>query len=184
MATKKQKPAVAKRVADRKAFVKDKVASKGITAKQARQRFYVQTRMAELKAAGKTVTPEMRKQLQQKFQSGNVSRQGFAAPKKKTGTTSTTGNKTPVKSTVKTPNSSYMDPKKNGKSAANISSTRSGINANHANRSATQVIRNQDALLPKRTNPSTKYAPTYSINQYVRRFEAATPGKKVVAKKK
>ena len=112
MATKKQKPAVAKRVAERKAFVKDKVASKGITAKQARQRFYVQTRMAELKAAGKTVTPEMRKQLQQKFQSGNVSRKGFAAPKKKTGTNSTTGKVVPVKSTVKTPNSSYMDPKK------------------------------------------------------------------------
>lgn len=83
MAMKKQNPAVAKRVADRKAFVKDKVASKGITAKQARQRFFVQTRMAEMKAAGKTVTPEMRKQLQQKFQSGDVSRKGFAAPKKK-----------------------------------------------------------------------------------------------------
>ena len=110
MAAKKQKPTVAKRVAERKAFVKDKVASKGITAKQARQRFFVQTRMAELKAAGKTVTPEMRKQLQQKFQSGNVSRKGFAAPKKKTGTTSTTKSKTPVKSTVKTPNSSYMKP--------------------------------------------------------------------------
>ena len=85
MAAKKQKPAVAKRVANRKAFVKDKVASKGITAKQARQRFYVQTRLDEMKAAGKTVTPETRKKLQQKFQSGNVSRKGFAAPKKKTG---------------------------------------------------------------------------------------------------
>jgi hypothetical protein len=84
MAMKKQNPAVAKRVADRKAFVKDKVASKGITAKQGRQRFFVQTRIAEMKAAGKTVTPEMRKQLQQKFQSGDVSRKGFAAPKKKT----------------------------------------------------------------------------------------------------
>ena len=84
MATKKQNPAVAKRVADRKAFVKDKVASKGITDKQARQRFYVQTRISELKAAGKTVTPETRKKLQQKFQSGDVSRKGFAAPKKKT----------------------------------------------------------------------------------------------------
>lgn len=85
MAMKKKNPAVAKRVADRKAFVKDKVASKGIDAKQARQRFYVQTRMAEMKAAGKTVTPEMRKKLQEKFQSGNVSRAGFAAPKKKSG---------------------------------------------------------------------------------------------------
>ena len=82
MAMKKQNPAVAKRVADRKAFVADKTASKGITKEQARQRFYVQTRMSEMKAAGKTVSPEMRKQLQQKFQSGNVSRAGFGAPKK------------------------------------------------------------------------------------------------------
>ena len=82
---KKMKPGVAKRVSDRKAFVSEKTASKGITAKQARQRFYVQTRMSEMKAKGKTVTPEMRKQLQQKFQSGDVARKGFAAPKKKTG---------------------------------------------------------------------------------------------------
>ena len=87
MAMKKKNPAVAKRIADRKAFVKDKVSSKGIGAKQARQRFYVQTRMAEMKAAGKTVSPEIRKQLQQKFQSGNVSRAGFAAPKKSSGST-------------------------------------------------------------------------------------------------
>lgn len=85
MAAKKQNPAVAKRISDRKAFVKDKVKSKGITAKQARQRYFVQTRIAEMKAKGKTVTPEMRKQLQQKFQSGNVARKGFAAPKKKSG---------------------------------------------------------------------------------------------------
>ena len=63
MAMKKQNPAVAKRVADRKAFVKDKVASKGITAKQARQRFYVQTRMAEMKAAGKTVILDDRQKV-------------------------------------------------------------------------------------------------------------------------
>ena len=85
MAMKKVKPSVAKRVSDRKAFVAEKKASKGITDKQANQRFFIQTRMAEMKAKGKTVTPEMRKQLQQKFQSGNVSRKGFAAPKKKTG---------------------------------------------------------------------------------------------------
>lgn len=89
MATKKQNPAVAKRIADRKAFVKDKVASKGISAKQARQRFYVQTRLAELKAAGKPVGPEVRKALQKKFQSGDVSRKGFAPPKKKSGSKST-----------------------------------------------------------------------------------------------
>lgn len=85
MATKKSNPAVAARKAARQKFVSEKVASKGISAKQGNQRFYVQTRMAEMKAKGKTVTPEMRKQLQQKFQSGNVARKGFGAPKKKTG---------------------------------------------------------------------------------------------------
>lgn len=89
MAMKKDNPAVAKRISDRKAFVKDKVASKGINAKQARQRFYVQTRLAELKAAGKPVGPEVRKALQKKFQSGDVSRKGFAPPKKKGGSKST-----------------------------------------------------------------------------------------------
>jgi hypothetical protein len=89
MAMKKDNPAVSKRIADRKAFVKDKVSSKGINAKQARQRFYVQTRLAELKAAGKPVGPEVRKRLQQKFQSGDVSRKGFAPPKKKSGSKST-----------------------------------------------------------------------------------------------
>lgn len=101
MAMKKQNPAVAKRIADRKAFVKDKVASKGITAKQARQRYFVQTRMAEMKAAGKTVTPEMRKQLQQKFQSGDVSRKGFAAPKKKGSGSSSVAPMTPSPSKSK-----------------------------------------------------------------------------------
>jgi len=103
MAMKKQNPAVAKRVADRKAFVADKTASKGITKEQARQRFYVQTRMSEMKAAGKTVSPEMRKQLQQKFQSGNVSRAGFGAPKKNSSVSSvkskTTGDQ-PVRAGV------------------------------------------------------------------------------------
>lgn len=89
MATKKNNPAVAKRISDRKAFVKDKVSSKGINAKQARQRFYVQTRLAELKAAGKPVGPEVRKALQKKFQSGNVSRKGFAPPKRKSGSKKT-----------------------------------------------------------------------------------------------
>ena len=89
MATKKNNPAVEKRISDRKAFVKDKVSSKGISAKQARQRFYVQTRLAELKAAGKPVGPEVRKALQKKFQSGDVSRKGFAPPKKKSGSKKT-----------------------------------------------------------------------------------------------
>jgi hypothetical protein len=81
---KKMKPGVAKRVSDRKAFVSENMASKGTTAKQARQRFYVQTRMSELeKKTGKPVSAEKRKELQQKFQSGDVARKGFAAPKKK-----------------------------------------------------------------------------------------------------
>jgi len=85
MAMKKKNAGVAKRVADRKAFVKDKVASKGLDKKEARKRFYVQTRVSEMKAKGKTVTPEVRKDLRKKFESGNVSRAGFATPKKKSG---------------------------------------------------------------------------------------------------
>ena len=101
--SKKLKPGVAKRVSDRKAFVSEKTAAKGITKKQANQRFFVQTRMSEMKAKGKTVTPEMRKKLQQKFQSGDVARKGFAAPKKNTGgSSSVTRIKPPVvKSTGK-----------------------------------------------------------------------------------
>jgi hypothetical protein len=98
---KKLKPGVAKRVSDRKAFVSEKKASKGITDKQANQRFFVQTRMSEMKAKGKTVTPEMRKQLQQKFQSGDVARKGFAAPKKKTGGSSSSSSSTSTTSTTK-----------------------------------------------------------------------------------
>jgi hypothetical protein len=89
MATKKNNPAVAKRIADRKAFVKDKVASKGLDKKEARKRFYVQTRVSEMKAKGKTVTPEMRKKLREKFESGNLSRKGFGAPKRKGGSKKT-----------------------------------------------------------------------------------------------
>jgi hypothetical protein len=185
MASKKQNPAVAKRIADRKAFVKDKVASKGITAKQARQRFYVQTRMAELKAAGKTVGPEQRKQLQQKFQSGNVARKGFAAPAKKAGsTTSTTSTVKPVVKPVAksaTTSTSQAVRASDKRSAANISSNRTGANANHANRGSAQVIRQTEK---KTGTASTKYAPHYSIGQYARIYEAKTPGKKPVAKKK
>lgn len=175
MATKKQKPAVAKRVADRKAFVGQKVASKGITAKQARQRFYVQTRMAELKAAGKTVTPEMRKQLQQKFQSGNVARQGFAAPKKKTGTTgATTKSVTPVtKTSVKPtgrmdsrgstgfgkrgmgPQKGYGYTTQSGKKEKwNIvpPGTPGSLNPAYTR---SQIIRNNDMNTKKKSNPST-----------------------------
>ena len=170
MATKKQKPAVAKRVADRKAFVKDKVASKGITAKQARQRFFVQSRMAELKAAGKTVTPEMRKQLQQKFQSGDVARKGFAAPKKKTGATSktvTTKKVTAVKPTSRmdsrgstgfgkrgmaTPKS-YSYTKQSGEKNTYTMTPDNGANKPAYSRS--QIIRNNDMNTKKKSNPST-----------------------------
>lgn len=150
MATKKQNPAVAKRIADRKAFVKDKVASKGITPKQARQRFYVQSRIAELKAAGKTVGPEQRKQLQQKFQSGNVSRKGFAAPAKKTGSTTSTV-KPVVKPVTKPATTSVSQAVRasDKRSAANLSSTRTGLNANHAIRGASQVVRMNENL-PKK----------------------------------
>jgi len=163
MATKKQKPAVAKRVAERKAFVKDKVASKGITAKQARQRFYVQTRMAELKAAGKTVTPEMRKQLQQKFQSGNVSRKGFAAPKKKTGTTSTTKKVVPVKPTSRMDSRGSTGFGKRGMAgqkgytytSQSGEKTTSGLNPSRPAYSRSQIIRNVDMNTKKKSNPST-----------------------------
>lgn len=157
MATKKQNPAVAKRIADRKAFVKDKVASKGITPKQARQRFYVQSRMAELKAAGKTVGPEQRKQLQQKFQSGNVSRKGFAAPAKKTGSTTTTV-KPVVKPVTKpaTTSTSQAVRASDKRSAANLSATRTGLNANHSVRGSSQVIRKSDRNADSKSSKKDK----------------------------
>ena len=46
------------------------------------QKFYVKTRMAEAAKGGKTVNA---KDLRKKFQSGDVARKGFGAPKKKTG---------------------------------------------------------------------------------------------------
>ena len=132
MAMKKQNPAVAKRIADRKAFVKDKVASKGITAKQGRQRFFVQTRMAEMKAAGKTVTPEMRKQLQQKFQSGDVSRKGFAAPKKKAASS--------MSSTSSTAKASSRNATSQMKGLADYKKAKPGSSAAGKGKSASQDI--------------------------------------------
>jgi hypothetical protein len=85
MAMKKAKPAVAKRIADRKAFV-EKTAGMASTPRSnqaARQKFFVQTRIKELEAKGQTVDAAKRKELRKKFQSGNVSRAGFGAPKKK-----------------------------------------------------------------------------------------------------
>ena len=98
MAMKKAKPMVAKRVAERKAFVASQtsmpkrpgadgadssMASNSAAKKAARQKFFVQTRAKELAAKGITVDAAKRKELRQKFQSGNVSRAGFGAPKKK-----------------------------------------------------------------------------------------------------
>ena len=147
---KAAKPQVAKRVADRKAFVAGKTAEKGITPAQARQRFYVQTRMSELKAAGKPVDAAKRKELQKKFQSGGVTRKGFAAPKKSTGGTTGTGSTPVVKKFVK------PQPARAGYSAANISATAKGANANHSQRSAPQVIRSKDTELRGRPKPAYK----------------------------
>ena len=47
---------------------------------EARQRFFVQTRAAELTSKGVEITKEKRAQLRQKFQTGNVQRQGFYTP--------------------------------------------------------------------------------------------------------
>ncbi len=76
-------PAEKARIAGRKEAVKSGT-SKGLSAKEARKRYYVRTRVAELeKKTGKPVSAEKRKQLREKFNSGDVSRKGFAAPKKK-----------------------------------------------------------------------------------------------------
>ncbi len=50
------------------------------------QKFFVKTRMDEMARRGKVGD---RKALRKKFQSGDVSRKGFNAPKKKTGTGTT-----------------------------------------------------------------------------------------------
>ena len=71
MATKKNNPNVQKRVAERKAFV---AARPNLSKETARKRFYVQTRAAELEAAGKTVD---RAALRKKFETGTIKRAGF-----------------------------------------------------------------------------------------------------------
>lgn len=72
MASKKKN--VEQRIAERKAFVQSRP---NLTPAEARKRFYVQTRAAELEAQGKTVD---RKALRQKFESGRVTREGFYTP--------------------------------------------------------------------------------------------------------
>jgi hypothetical protein len=81
-----KKKAVQKRVEERKKFVAGKK-EQGLDAKEARKRFYVQTRVKELEAKGITVDAAKRKELREKFNSGKVSREGFAAPKKTGGST-------------------------------------------------------------------------------------------------
>ncbi len=54
------------------------------------QKNYVQTRMAEAAKSGKTLDKAA---LRKKFQSGDVARKGFGAPKKKTGRTNSSSNK-------------------------------------------------------------------------------------------
>lgn len=76
------KPKVAARVAARKQAV-GAMKKQGIKAGEARKRFYVQTRAAELKAKGVTVDKAKRQELRKKFESGDVARKGFKAPKKK-----------------------------------------------------------------------------------------------------
>ena len=78
------------RIAGRKEAVKAG-AAKGLSGKESRKRYYVRTRVAELEKAGKPVSAEKRKQLREKFNSGNISRKGFAAPKKKTGGSGSSG---------------------------------------------------------------------------------------------
>ena len=123
---------VAQRKAERVAFVQS---HPNLAPEVARQRFYVQTRAAELEAAGKEVD---RAALREKFQSGGVTREGFYTPAdvnrfnaardngssladtKNTPVTPTTpvapsatNVPTPVKpttSSVKTPASSYQAP--------------------------------------------------------------------------
>lgn len=115
---------VAQRKQARVEFVKS---NPELTPEIARQRFYVQTRAAELASAGKDVD---RAALREKFQTGQVTREGFYTPadvnrfsasrnteslgdSKSTTVTppaSTTSPTTSKSSTVKTPSTSYQAP--------------------------------------------------------------------------
>jgi len=63
--------------AKRVEFVK---ANPNLDPAEARKRFFVQTRAAELQAKGVEVTKQKRQELRQKFASGGVQRQGFYTP--------------------------------------------------------------------------------------------------------
>lgn len=74
MAKKPRTPEEQRRIDERIAFVQ---AHPELSKEEARTRFYVQTRAAELEAQGKEVD---RKALRQKFQMGGVTREGFYTP--------------------------------------------------------------------------------------------------------
>jgi hypothetical protein len=144
MAMKKAKPMVAKRVADRKAFV-EKTAGMASTPRSkqaARQKFFVQTRMKELEAKGKPVDAAKRKELRQKFQSGNVSRAGFGAPKKKaaSSTASSTSKVTPKAMPKAMPKSSSRNATSQMKGVAGYGGAKSGTSVAGKGKSASQDI--------------------------------------------
>lgn len=73
-ANKNRTPQELDRIAKRIEFVKSNPQLDPATA---RKRFFVQTRAAELTSKGIEVTPEKRKQLRQRFDTGKVKREGF-----------------------------------------------------------------------------------------------------------
>ena len=94
---------------------KAKVTARKIARKESgmsAQKFYVKTRMAEAAKGGKTVNA---KDLRKKFQSGEVTRKGFGAPRKKTGGTgssssgsSSSGSSSTVKDSRRNPATKNM----------------------------------------------------------------------------
>jgi len=143
MAMKKAKPMVAKRVAERKAFV-EKTAGMASTPRSkqaARQKFFVQTRVKEMEAKGKTVDAAKRKELRQKFQSGNVSRAGFGAPKKKAASSTSSTSSTAPKVTPKVmPKASSRNATSQMKGVAGYGGAKSGYSAAGKGKSASQDI--------------------------------------------
>lgn len=154
MAMKKAKPMVAKRVADRKAFVAKQtsmpsrpgadgadssMASNSAAKKAARQKFFVQTRVKEMEAKGKTVDAAKRKELRQKFQSGNVSRAGFGAPKKKAASSTSSAVSTTPKVTPKVmPKASPRNATSQMKGVAGYGGAKSSYSAAGKGKSASQ----------------------------------------------
>jgi hypothetical protein len=76
---------------------KGKVAARRAARKESgmsAQKYYVQTRMAEAAKSGKTLDKAA---LRKKFQSGDVARKGFGAPKKSTGGSSSSSSSSSIK---------------------------------------------------------------------------------------